>query len=79
MAMLSNSKNWYERIKFHRLNNDMTQKDLADEIGAGLRTVQRWEYGESKPYPSIREKIATALKTTVEDIFEQKEAAADED
>lgn len=72
MAMLSESTKASERIKFHRINNNKSQQELADAIGVSLRTVQRWEKEESKPYPNIKEKIAEALKTTVEDIFNKE-------
>jgi|LGVF01.2.fsa_nt_gb DNA-binding XRE family transcriptional regulator len=69
MITLSESKKWNERIKFNRINNRKSQQQLANDIGVSLRTIQRWEKGETKPYPKIKEKIAAILNLTVEDIF----------
>lgn len=32
-----------------RLEHNLLQKDVAKELGVGLHTYQRYEYGESEP------------------------------
>lgn len=71
MGTLSNSKKWYERLKFHRLNNGRTQKELAQLLGVETRTVQRWEAGEVVPYASNQEEIGRVLGVEVEEIFNE--------
>jgi transcriptional regulator with XRE-family HTH domain len=36
-----------ERLLRHRLNQNLTQKELADEAGTGVNTVYRLEQGQS--------------------------------
>ena len=36
-------------IKKLRMQRGMTQKDVADAIGANVRTYQKWESGDSTP------------------------------
>lgn len=39
----------YESLKFFRKQRGMTQKEVADAIGANVRTYQKWESGDSTP------------------------------
>lgn len=52
------NKNDYKRIR-NKLN--LTQQEFADLIGAGMRTVVRWEKGESKPGPKKRQSLSLLL------------------
>lgn len=38
-----------EALKAIRMERKMTQRELADAIGASVRTYQKWENGETKP------------------------------
>lgn len=38
-----------EALKFYRGNSGYTQKEIADAIGANVRTFQKWEHGETEP------------------------------
>lgn len=38
-----------EALKAIRMERKMTQKELADAIGASVRTYQKWENGDTKP------------------------------
>ena len=38
-----------EALKEFRVSNGMTQKAVADAIGASVRTYQKWEKGETTP------------------------------
>ena len=46
------------RLKELRQTKKLTQKELAQNIGAGLRTIQTWENGESQIKPDKAEKLA---------------------
>ena len=39
----------HEALKFYRQQLGMTQKEVADAIGANVRTLQKWESGTSEP------------------------------
>lgn len=39
----------HEALKYYRQQLGMTQKDVADAIGANVRTLQKWESGASEP------------------------------
>ena len=47
----------------------LTQEALAELVAVGRSTVVRWEHGESEPQPSIRPRLAEALKVS-EDLLE---------
>lgn len=48
-----------EHIRSERGRLDMTQRELAEALGVGYRTVQRWEAGE--PVPISQQAKLTAL------------------
>lgn len=50
-----------ERLLRHRLNQNLTQKELADEAGVGLNTVYRLERGQSTQLSNLI-RILRALK-----------------
>lgn len=39
----------HEKLKARRLERNLTQLDLADAIGASVRTYQKWESGQTTP------------------------------
>ena len=47
----------------------MTQRQVADLLGAHYQVFQRWEKGERIPTADIAIRIAQALNTTVEELF----------
>ena len=46
----------------------LTQEDLAELVAVGRSTVVRWERGESEPLPSIRPRLARALKVSADQL-----------
>lgn len=48
-----------DHIRAERGRLDMTQRELAEALGVGYRTVQRWEAGE--PIPIGQQAKITAL------------------
>lgn len=53
-----------ERIKERRKNLNMSQDDLAEQIGANRVTISRYESGAYLPSIPALERLAKALNTT---------------
>lgn len=49
-----------QRLKYHRVNQDLTQKELAEQAGVGLSTVARIETGQGGTFDNVI-RIAVAL------------------
>lgn len=56
-------------IKSKRQELNITQEQLAMEIGQLKQALQRYEYGRQVPSVEIALRIARALNTTVEELF----------
>ena len=56
------AKKFGKKIKIARIENDMTQKDLADAIGALQKSISRYEAGISAPSLETLVKMAKVLK-----------------
>ena len=57
------------RIKELRARYDLTQDDLAKQVGVRRETILYVEKGTYNPSLILSHKIAKALKTTIEDVF----------
>jgi tetratricopeptide (TPR) repeat protein/transcriptional regulator with XRE-family HTH domain len=55
-----------QRLVQRRKALGLTQEALAELVAVGRSTVVRWEHGESEPLPSIRPRLARALKVTAD-------------
>lgn len=53
------------RLKKLRRAKKLTQKELAQNIGAGLRTIQTWENGESQIKPDKAQQLADFFGVSV--------------
>lgn len=49
--------------------NEMTQQQLADEVGASRQTIVAIEKGNYSPSLELAFKIARVFKTSVENVF----------
>ncbi len=68
-----------EKVKAARKELGLTQRDLADQIGVSLRTVQNYEIFNR--YPKQREiyaKLSLALKVPVNYLLSEEEEFLDE-
>ena len=54
-----------------RIEKEMRQADLANQVGVHPSNVTRWELGLSKPRKKALEKLAVALGTTVEELLSE--------
>lgn len=56
-------------LSLKRVEKGLTQKQLADECGVALTTIQRIESGSAEPRPETAFKIAKALDLQLHDIL----------
>jgi transcriptional regulator with XRE-family HTH domain len=57
-------------IKKHRVENKLTQEQLAEKTNLTLRAFQSYERGERTPDAHTILRIAKALNTTVEKLYQ---------
>jgi putative transcriptional regulator len=57
------------KLKVYRAMHDLTQEDLAREIGITRQTIIAIEKGKYNPSLELAFKIARYFEVTIEDIF----------
>jgi len=57
------------RIKELRARHNLTQEDLAKEVGVRRETILYLEKGKYNPSLKFAHDVAKALKTTIDDLF----------
>jgi len=57
------------RMKELRARYDLTQEDLAKEVGVRRETILYLEKGKYNPSLKLAHDVAKALKTTIDDLF----------
>lgn len=55
-----------ERIKQLRIDNNLTQSDLAEKVGLTYVQIGRYEKGKSNPSADVLQKLANALNTSTD-------------
>ncbi|MDE2480997.1 MAG: helix-turn-helix transcriptional regulator [bacterium] len=58
------------RIKVLRAERDLSQADLADEVGVSRQTIVALEAGKYAPSLPLAFKLARVFACTVEDVFD---------
>jgi DNA-binding transcriptional regulator YiaG len=61
----SKVRDWPQYIKRFKERHSLTQKELADLLPAGLRTVEDWERGERTP-PDLLKRALRDLERQLE-------------
>ena len=56
------SENFLEFVKEVRLQLEMSQEDLARELGVSFATINRWENGKTTPSRLARNQFDTFCK-----------------
>ena len=56
-------------IRRLRKERNLTQEELAEQLGVTCQAVSKWENGQAFPRIDTFEKLAAALDTSVENIF----------
>jgi len=59
-----------KRLQFLRLEADMTQEELANDIGVTVESISNIERGVFGPKFDNLEKIAIALNVAVKELFD---------
>ena len=59
-----------KNLKRIRLENNLTQTDLAKKINVSLKTVSHWESGYTEPNLQMVQKIKEELKVSYDELFE---------
>jgi putative transcriptional regulator len=64
-----------EKLKQRRESLNLTQREVAAEVGVTIITVQNWEAGRHIPklYPKQMKALCDILKFTVEDLAQWQE------
>jgi len=62
------------RIKEHRARFNITQEQLAKQVGVRRETIVFLEKSEYNPSLKLAAKVARALNTTIDDLFILDEA-----
>ena len=57
------------RIKEYRAKLNMTQEDLAKNVGVRRETISRLEKGKYNPSLQLAYDIAKALHSTIDEVF----------
>jgi transcriptional regulator with XRE-family HTH domain len=60
-----------ERLAELRERHSLSQEDAARKVGVTHRQWQRWESGESTPYPRNLDKVASAFRVPVSTFFDE--------
>lgn len=61
-------KSFGAKVKEQRGNLGLSQKQLAEKAGMGIRTITSYELGERKPYQAQLYKLAKALEVSTRSI-----------
>lgn len=62
-------------IKTYRLEHQLTQKELAEQIDVDAITVSRWERGATTPSDLYRVRVARVLGIHPNDLLPNEDAA----
>lgn len=63
-------EHWGQVIQHYRKVNDLTQADLADEVGLGTETVASWERGLRSPGPEALYRCVKVLGIPPAELFD---------
>lgn len=61
------------RLKELRLQNDLTQKQVADAIHTSQRNISRWEIGENETTASALIALADFFKVSVDYLLNRED------
>lgn len=60
---------WKCRLKVFRAEHDLTQQDIADQLGVTRQTISGIEKGKYNPSLVLAYRIAVFFGVSIEDIF----------
>ena len=59
---------WSQRIRQERLTRNWRQRDLADQLGTSVLTIQRWEGGNQQPSAYFRIKLCALFGKSAQEL-----------
>ena len=62
-----------EGLKFYRSRANMTQEQLADQLGVTRAAVGMWEIGRSWPSAALLPQMADLLLCSIDDLYHPPE------
>ena len=65
------------RIRKYRLDNNYSQKQLADIFGVSVRTIVRWEQNKTIPNQEDANKVAEIMGISVEELLSDRDEIND--
>ncbi len=66
------------RVRSHRLAKELTQQQLADQIGVTRQTILFIEKGKYTPSVALALQLAESLETSVETLFQLNKGGSDD-
>lgn len=60
-----------------RREKNLTQEQLAEQLGVSNKTISKWENGKCMPDYSIIQKLCEALQVTLPELMDGEDAAED--
>lgn len=64
--------NYGEELKYHRKSADLSQKELAQQIGTSQQNISRWEKNEVEPSLSFLIILADFYRITIDELIGRK-------
>ncbi len=61
-----------KKIAYYRKNKNITQDELAKQLGISNQAVSKWETGQSCPDVELLPKIADIFEITLDELFERE-------
>ena len=60
-----------------RKEQNLTQEQLAEQLGVSNKTISKWENGKCMPDYSIIQKLCDTLQVTLPELMDGEDAAED--
>ena len=61
-----------KKIAYFRKKMDMTQEELADQLGISNQAVSNWETEQNNPDEDVLIKLADIFHVTLDELFDRK-------
>lgn len=68
-----------EKIRKYRILNNMTMKELSEELGMSIGAIQKYENGSVVPKTDIIQKISKILNVSIETLLEESSQKNDKE
>src|SRR5690349_944241 len=73
---LENQVQGNERLRQHRIRRNWRLRDVADQLGTTITTIQRWERGRQQPSAYYRIKLCMLFELTALELGLDEEEAS---